>query len=70
MARHKCLTQLDAELAKHNTRLVTNLLNDSDVFVATERIRSLRDGKGAKQVVAAYCPFCGKKLVRKKTVLS
>lgn len=68
--RHQCLDLITAELAKHNTRLVSNLLNGNDVFVATEHITRLRDGKPPKQVVAAFCPFCGKKLVRKRTALS
>ena len=62
--RHKCLVQLDVELKKFNTRLASNLLNHDDVFIATERIESYRDGKNAKQVVAAFCPFCGKELPR------
>jgi len=64
--RHRCLATVDAELAKHNTRLVANLFNWNDVFIETERIKRLRDGKRAKRVVAACCPFCGKKLVRKE----
>jgi len=68
--RHECLTRIDEELANYNTRLAQNLFNWNDVFVQTERIRSLRDGQNPKQVIASYCPFCGKKLVRKKTVLS
>jgi hypothetical protein len=63
--RHKCFDMLDAELKPHNTRLVVNMLNNADVFIWTERIQNLRDGKQAKKVVAAFCPFCGKKLKRK-----
>ncbi len=70
MKRHKCLDQIDAELAEYNTRLAANLFDWNDVFIMTERIRSLRDGKSAKKVVATFCPFCGKKLVRTKNALS
>ena len=59
---HSCLKRVDQKLKSHNTRLVTNLLNPNQVMVATEKIRKLRDGKKAKLVVAAYCPFCGEKL--------
>lgn len=70
MKRHKCLDQVEAELKQHNTRLVSNMFQPNDVFVATERIRGLRDGKSAKTVVASHCPFCGKKLVREKNAFS
>lgn len=63
--RHKCLELLDVELAKHNTRLASNLLNENDVFVATEHIARLRNGKRPKQVIATFCPFCGKDFKRK-----
>ncbi len=59
---HKCLKKLDEELEKTNTRLVANILNQNHVFIDTERIRKLRDGKKATTVIATYCPFCGEKL--------
>lgn len=60
--RHQCLTDMDEFLKQHNTRLVGDLLNENRVFIATERIQSLRDGKRAKALIATYCPVCGKKL--------
>ena len=59
---HKCFEDISKVLVKENTRLVFNLLNPNHVFVATERIRNLRDGKKAKRVIATYCPFCGERL--------
>jgi hypothetical protein len=67
--RHKCFELVDEKLKENNTRLSFNLFNWSDVFVATERIENLRDGKRAKVVIASFCPFCGKKLNRGKTSL-
>jgi len=60
--QHKCFKELSKVLVEENTRLQFNYLNQNHVFVATERIRNLRDGKKAKRVVASYCPFCGEKL--------
>jgi hypothetical protein len=68
--RHKCLDLIDAELAKHNTRLVANIFQPNDMFIATERILNLRNGKSPKKVVASHCPVCGKKLIRAKNALS
>lgn len=61
---HPCYDKLDEQLAEHNTVLVRNVLDPNQLFVATERIRNLRDGKNAKAVVASYCPFCGKRVIR------
>ncbi len=69
MKRHKCLDMVDAELKEHNTRLVSNLLNENDVFILTEQIVEKR-WSGKQGVCASHCPFCGKKLVRKKNALS
>ena len=62
LKQHRCLSAVDKELKKHNTRLAGDLFHPDRVFVATERINNYRDGKRAKQVVASFCPFCGKKL--------
>jgi hypothetical protein len=64
--RHKCLVELDEFLKSQNTRLVVNLLDDSDVFLATERIQNFRDGQKAANVICNHCPICGKKLKRGK----
>lgn len=62
MARHRCFRQLDRALSKKNTRLMCNLLDPNEVFVGTERIKRLRNGKKAVLVVCSHCPFCGEKL--------
>jgi len=62
MKTHKCITQLNKKLKETNTRLLANLLHPNHIFVDTEKIRKLRDGKKATKVVATYCPFCGEKL--------
>lgn len=62
MATHKCIKQTNKKLKNKNTVLVSNILNPNHIFVATERIRRLRDGKKPVSVVAAFCPFCGEKL--------
>jgi hypothetical protein len=59
---HKCIRETNKELAKHNTKLVGNLLNPNHIFIDTQRVKPLR-GKKAKVVIATYCPFCGEKLV-------
>lgn len=59
---HKCFERADKKLKETNTKLVRSLLNDNHIFVETEKIRNLRDGKRATSVIATYCPFCGKKL--------
>jgi hypothetical protein len=62
MAKHYCYAELEKKLAENNTRLATNLINENHIFISTERIENLRDGKKAMNVIATYCPFCGKKL--------
>lgn len=62
MRTHKCIKQLNKKLKETNTRLVGNLLKANHIFVDTEKIRKLRDGKKATIVIATYCPFCGEKL--------
>ena len=64
MPRHKCLAQIEATLREYNTRLVSNLFNQNDIFIATEQIETGRGKKKAKSVIAAFCPFCGKKQKR------
>lgn len=61
MKRHRCLTQVDTELAKHNTCLEQNLFNQNHVLLATHVLEKKR-GARAKIMLASYCPFCGKKL--------
>lgn len=60
-ARHKCLATLDTELCATNTELVRNLLNPNHVFIATT-IKMKKRGARPTQVLASYCPVCGKKL--------
>lgn len=62
MSDHKCFKEVDKVLVEENTRLVLDLLNPNHIFVATERIRNLRDGKKPKRVIATFCPFCGERL--------
>jgi hypothetical protein len=62
MVQHECFKLVNQDLEKYNTVLVTDLLQANRIFVATERIKNLRDGKRAKQVIATYCPFCGVRL--------
>jgi hypothetical protein len=60
--RHKCFDTVDATLRKHNTRIVVDPIHPNVLFVATEKIRRLRDGKPAFKALAAFCPFCGERL--------
>jgi hypothetical protein len=68
--KHLCFEQVDEELRKHNTRLVRPVQVDFNhqpvrlrmhLALATEKI-DRKKRHPAKTVVAAYCPFCGKKL--------
>lgn len=56
-----CKKELSKVLAQHNTELESNLFDENTIFIATEKIESRKRGK-AKSVIAAYCPFCGKKI--------
>ena len=60
--QHKCLRELDTFLKDKNTQLVFDLLHPNRVFIATQKIRNLRDGKHAVQVIASFCPICGRRL--------
>ena len=62
MKVHKCIKQVNKKLRNTNTVLVANIVNPNHIFVDTQRIRKLRDGKKATVVVAAFCPFCGEQL--------
>lgn len=70
----KCIEQVNEQLREHNTELVLvqslgmtpgKMTFETHLAIATRRIEALRDGKKAKMVVAAYCPFCGKTLAKK-----
>lgn len=59
-----CIGKVNAALEEYNTQLdlAFNTAGKVAVTVATVRINTLRDGKKAKTVIAAFCPFCGIKL--------
>ena len=61
---HKCLKDLNKALEHHNTKLVGNLIGTNAVLIETEKVDSKTRGR-PKTVVATFCPFCGKKLVRR-----
>lgn len=60
--RHKCLVEMDKFLADRNTRLCSDLFRANRVFLATEHIKVMRNGKRPAQVICSFCPVCGKKL--------
>jgi hypothetical protein len=64
--QHKCLIEADKKLAEKNTRLswmfgVSSTNMGSFIRVATEKVDKSIRGKPLN-IVANYCPFCGKKL--------
>lgn len=61
---HECYEKTDEQLKEHNTKLLRNIFDPNQLVVATERISNLRDGKRAKVVIATYCPFCGKRVIK------
>lgn len=58
----KCLEQVQEQLAKHNQTLVFSFTFDGNTYIniATEKIDKTKRTK-QKSIIAAYCPFCGKK---------
>lgn len=55
-----CIQQVNAKLADQNTMLISVIFDGTErVLLRTERIKSLRDGKKATNVPAAFCPVCG-----------
>jgi len=50
-------------LAEHNTRITLPLMLGEDqrerAMIATERVKTFRDGKAALALFASFCPFCG-----------
>ena len=67
----KCVEKIDKELKQFNTRIaMCHSIDfatgscDSLVVVKTE---SIKGGK-RKQVVAGFCPFCGKDATKKKRI--
>lgn len=58
--RHKCFTEVDAKLAEHNTRLVTNMFDSNQLLIETMQVERGRGKPKAKCVIASFCPFCGK----------
>ena len=69
----KCLSEMDAELRKHNTRIQTQFSfaggNLADVictpYIGTEKIDT-KQRKKALGIVATFCPFCGLKYREKR----
>lgn len=63
----KCIEQMDAKLAEHNTRLQVTFGFPRDgspsyirPFLGTEKIES-RKRVGPALALPSYCPFCGTK---------
>jgi len=48
-------------LAKHNTRLVSDLLGSDTIFIDTVKVDS-KKRVGPVSLAATFCPFCGEKL--------
>ena len=62
---HKCYRQVNKELAKYNTKLVTNMFDPNMLLVETTTIEKKRGSK-PKLVACSHCPFCGEKLSKEK----
>jgi len=61
---HRCFSRINRKLAKDNTRLVTNMLNEDQLFIRTELIERRRDGKKPLNVIGSFCPFCGEQVLK------
>jgi len=62
MSKCKCVEAVNEELAKHNTRLcefISLSKGATYIQIASEKIDTKKRGN-AKQVLASFCPFCGK----------
>jgi hypothetical protein len=74
MAQCKCLEQVNAELAKHNTTLDLAASLDREnltfcmdnLIIATRKIDTKQRGP-TKTMIASFCPFCGKSCTKPKT---
>ena len=62
---HDCIRKMSAKLAEINTGLVYTLSfarqSEDAVVLRTYQILAGRGKPKAANVVAAYCPFCGRK---------
>ncbi len=63
----ECLSDMDAKLAAHNTRLVHSIslgvdgqLGFTRPVLETEKVEPRRKGRHAR-VVPTFCPFCGER---------
>jgi len=59
--QHKCFVDLNKALKEKNTKVVTNLFDENQLLIWTQKIESKKRGRPAC-VICCYCPFCGEKI--------
>ncbi len=67
MKKCQCIKQVQKELSDYNQELSLCFTFDGQEYlnIATRKIDKSKRTK-LRPVVAAYCPFCGKKYTKKK----